>query len=239
MLDGSSVLDVVPSTRARAPGVWARGLAAPVPMLAPCARRAAGARARAPGGLARGLAAPTAALPTVADLCDEHVGDARALHGGSRHMLGLQVLPNAHPLFFRSYGARRSFSGEIETCRVQDSNPSVRAVLVKPGHGRVLVVDGGGSARCALLGDQIAGLAVRNGWAGVLINGLCRDSAALSQMALGVRALGTHPCKSHKDLPGAVGLAVYFGGVVFRRGEWLAADEDGVIVAPSRLTISG
>lgn len=191
-------------------------------------------------GWARGFVSPTSDLePTVADMCDEHVGDARGLYGTHPRTPGVQVLPNAPPLVFRDFGGARSFAGEIETVRCLDSNPTVRAVLSEAGNGRVLVVDGGGSNRCALLGDQIGALAVRNGWAGVIINGLCRDSEALSQMQLGVKALGTHPCKSHKDLPGTVGLAVFFGGVIFRPGEWLAADADGLIVAPSPLELKG
>ncbi|KAG8468873.1 hypothetical protein KFE25_007391 [Diacronema lutheri] len=178
------------------------------------------------------------AFASVADLCDVHVGDASRLRGSTAPLTpGVQVLPNAPPLVLVDYGGVSAFAGEIETVTCDDSNPSVRAVLSTRGDGRVLVVDGRGSTRCALLGDQIAELAVANGWAGVVVNGLCRDAAALGCLQLGVKALGTHPAKSHKRAFGAIGEPVAFGGVVFRRGHWLAADRDGVIIAPSRLEL--
>ena len=100
-----------------------------------------------------------------------------------------------------------------------------------PGLGRVLVVDGGGSRRCALLGDEIAGLAVSNSWSGVIVNGCIRDSAIVNGLELGVMAIGTHPVKSIKTHPGELGVAVVFGGVEFEPGWWAYVDEDGVMVS--------
>jgi regulator of ribonuclease activity A len=100
----------------------------------------------------------------------------------------------------------------------------------EPGAGRVLVVDGGGSRRCALLGDNIAGLAVASGWAGVVINGCVRDSGALAGLTLGITAIGTHPRASGKAGTGEADVPVSFGGVTFRPGAILASDDDGVVV---------
>jgi len=131
---------------------------------------------------------------------------------------------------FRIYG-RAVFSGAVETVRCLEDNALVKKVLAAPGSGRVLVVDGGGSLRTALMGDVIAASAVVNGWAGVVINGAVRDVVALRELDLGVKALGSNPRKSAKDGGGEVGVPVAFGGVEFRPGAWLYADEDGIVVA--------
>ena len=107
----------------------------------------------------------------------------------------------------------------------------VRTVLSSPGDGRVLVVDGGGSKRVAIMGDQIAQLAVENDWAGVIVNGCVRDSAIINGLDIGVKALGTHPVKSLKTYPGERGVDVNFGGVEFIPGRWVYSDEDGIIIA--------
>lgn len=107
----------------------------------------------------------------------------------------------------------------------------VRSVLSSPGNGRVLVVDGGDSKRVAILGDQIAQLAVDNMWSGVIVNGCIRDSAIINTLEIGVKALGTHPVKSLKNNPGERGVAVNFGGVEFVPGWWVYSDEDGIIVS--------
>jgi regulator of ribonuclease activity A len=132
-------------------------------------------------------------------------------------------------LQLRSFG-RAAFSGRVATVRCFEDNVLLRSCLDEPGEGRVLVVDGGGSLRCALLGDNIAELALGNGWAGVVINGCVRDSAALDSLDVGVKALGTNPRPSRKDGAGAVGVALEFGGVVFEPGAMLYADEDGVVL---------
>jgi regulator of ribonuclease activity A len=132
-------------------------------------------------------------------------------------------------LQFRSFG-RAAFSGRIATVRCFEDNVLVRRTLEDPGEGRVLVVDGGGSLRCALLGDNIATLAVENGWAGIVINGCVRDSAELDSLALGVKALGTNPRPSRKDGVGEAGVPLACGGIAFEPGALLYADGDGVVV---------
>lgn len=184
------------------------------------------------------LCTHAAAVPGVADLCDTHVGDARTLQQRAPLTAGVQAMGFSPPLAFRDYGGRTSFSGRIATVSCSESNPNVRKLLSAPSHGQVLVVDGGGSTRAALLGDMIAELAVENGWAGIIIHGACRDTAALKHMALGVKALGSHPCKSHKEAPGEANVPVTFGGVTFEPGAWLAADEDGIIVSPVELSVA-
>lgn len=136
---------------------------------------------------------------------------------------------------FKSFGGRARFSGPISTLKLFEDNALVRTVLAEPGQGRVLVVDGGGSLRCALLGDQLGELAVSNGWAGIVVYGAIRDSVALGTLALGIRALATHPLKSIKRGEGQRDLTLAFAGVQLSPGAWLYADEDGVIVAPAAL----
>jgi regulator of ribonuclease activity A len=131
---------------------------------------------------------------------------------------------------FRDFGGARSFAGTVATVKVFEDNVLVRQALSEPGGGRVLVVDGGGSLRCALLGDLVAGLAVDNGWSGVLVYGCVRDTEALGQLPLGVKALAPHPAKSIKRGEGQRDVDVRFAGIVFRPGEFLVADADGVIV---------
>ncbi|MGX1932820.1 ribonuclease E activity regulator RraA [Microbacterium resistens] len=134
------------------------------------------------------------------------------------------------PLQLRSFGGRAAFSGPVRTVRCFEDNVVLKSVLETPGDGAVLVVDGGGSLDRALMGDMIAGLAVRNGWAGVVIHGAIRDSADIARLPLGVKALGTNPRKSTKEGVGEIGVEVAFGGVVFRPGARLVADEDGILV---------
>lgn len=136
---------------------------------------------------------------------------------------------------FRSFGGRSAFGGAIATLKLFEDNALVRKTLETPGNGRVLVVDGGGSMRCALVGDQLGELGVKNGWAGIVVYGCIRDSKALSGIDLGVFALGTHPMKSIKRNTGEAELPVTFGGVTFTPGHYLYADDDGVIVSPTPL----
>ena len=151
-------------------------------------------------------------IPT-ADLYDEH--------GDALQSLALQL---------RSFGGHRRFAGPIRTVRCFEDNALVKSVLATPGDGAVLVVDGGGSLQTALMGDLIAQSAVDSGWAGVLIHGAIRDSVAIAELPLGVKALGTNPRKSAKDGVGVVDEVVTIDGVVFRPGARLFADEDGVLV---------
>ena len=133
-------------------------------------------------------------------------------------------------LQLRQLGGRTRFAGPLRTVRCSGDNALVKQVLSTPGGGGVLVVDGGGSLHSALVGDLIAGLAVDNGWAGLVLHGVVRDAAALAELPLGVKALGTNPRKSRKDGVGEVDVPVGFGGVTFSPGEWVCSDEDGVLV---------
>ncbi|HNA69367.1 MAG TPA: ribonuclease E activity regulator RraA [Rhodocyclaceae bacterium] len=152
------------------------------------------------------------------DLCDANEGKVRV------------VAP-----MFRSFGGKTRFAGPISTLKVFEDNSLVRSALETAGAGRVLVVDGGGSMRCAMVGDQLAALGVKNGWAGIVVYGCIRDSGPIAGMDIGVFALGTHPQKSVKKGAGDQDIPVTFGGVTFVPGHWLYADEDGVIVADAPL----
>ena len=128
------------------------------------------------------------------------------------------------------------FSGQVATVRCFESNPLVRKTLEEAGNGRVLVVDGGGSLRCALLGDSVAALACENGWSGLVLNGCVRDSEDIGKMPLGVKALATYPLKSFKSSGALRDIPVRFAGVTFKPGEWLYADGDGIIVSTTEIT---
>ncbi|QDQ27453.1 RraA family protein [Chitinimonas arctica] len=132
---------------------------------------------------------------------------------------------------FRHFGARRRFAGPIATLKVFEDNSLVRAELETAGQGRILVVDGGGSMRCALVGGQLGELAVRNGWAGIVVWGCVRDSAELDAQEVGIRALATHPRKSVKKGEGSRDIPVHFAGLGFTPGHWLYVDEDGMVIA--------
>jgi regulator of ribonuclease activity A len=155
---------------------------------------------------------------STADLCDAHADH-------------LQI---ARPKL-RAYGGQVRFGGRIRTVQVFKDNVLVRRQLEKTVAEAVLVIDGGGSLECALVGDILAGLAIGNGWEGIVVNGCIRDAAAIAKLPIGIRALGTHPLKSGKRGTGQADLPVTFAGVTFRPGEYLYADEDGLIVAPRRL----
>ncbi|MFW7380794.1 MAG: ribonuclease E activity regulator RraA [Oligoflexus sp.] len=136
---------------------------------------------------------------------------------------------------FRHFGGARQFHGPIVTVRVRDDNSMVRKQLETEGLGRVLFVDGHGSTKCALLGDQLAELAIRNGWAGVIVNGCIRDSAEIRNMPLGVMARATHPCKSQKRNSGETQVPVQIEGVELRPGQFLYADDDGIVISSEEL----
>jgi len=141
----------------------------------------------------------------------------------------------AEPLF-RDFGGRIDFFGEIVTLKIADDNTLVRKKLEGDGRGKVLVIDGGNSTRCGLVGDQLAALALKNGWAGVVVNGCIRDSEAIAGIAIGVKARGTLPRKSNKNNTGEADVVVQFANVVFTPGHYLYADRDGIIVAATLLT---
>ena len=136
---------------------------------------------------------------------------------------------------FRDFGGHTCFLGCISTVKCFEDNSLVKAVLGEQGEGRVLVVDAGGSLRCAMLGDMIAASAVENGWRGVLMFGCIRDSVEIGGMELGVKALATNPRKSEKRGEGQRGIPVSFAGVCFRPGEHIYCDADGILVAPEVL----
>jgi len=133
-------------------------------------------------------------------------------------------------LQLRDLGGRRAFDGPVRTVRCHRDNALVKSVLQTPGDGAVLVIDGAGSLESALVGDIIAGAAVENGWAGIIVFGAVRDAAVLATLPLGVKALGTNPRKSAKDGRGEVDVPVTIGGVVFTPGRHVWADADGVLV---------
>ncbi len=138
---------------------------------------------------------------------------------------------------FRHFGRKLSFSGPAHTLKVHEDNAMVRAALEEPGEGRVLVVDGGGSVRCALVGDRLAQLAIDNGWAGIIVSGAIRDSADIDGMEVGIRALATHPLRSIKRGQGVQGEVVNVAGVDVRPGAHIYADSDGILVTATALTL--
>jgi regulator of ribonuclease activity A len=155
---------------------------------------------------------------TTPDLCDEYADE-------------LQVL---EPLF-TDYGGSGKFSGEVVTIKCFEDNSRVKETLATDGRGKVLVVDGGGSLRCALMGDMLAAMAEKNGWQGVIINGCVRDVEILKRIDIGVRALNCHPLKSNKRNKGQLNLPVHFAGISFKPGQYLYADENGMVVAQTGL----
>lgn len=153
-----------------------------------------------------------------ADLCDDFSDQ-------------LQIVA---PLF-QSFGGNARFKGKIQTVKIFEDNVLVREALSEEVSDTVLVVDGGGSTRCALLGDMLAEMGYKNGWQGVVVYGCIRDSFDINQMPIGVRALQTHPLKSIKKGWGDRNIDVTFGGSTFRTGDYLYADEDGIILAAKPL----
>lgn len=139
------------------------------------------------------------------------------------------------PIPFRQFGGRPRFHGPVRTLRTFEDNARLKAIVATPGAGAVLVVDGGGSLRAALVGDVIATIARDNGWAGLVLWGAVRDSVALAGLDLGIKALGTNPWKSGKLGTGIADEPVRFGDTTFRPGDWLYSDEDGIVVARERL----
>ncbi len=166
------------------------------------------------------MSAVSTAVPfATADLCDAN--EAR-LAAGELHVL--------HPVF-RAFGKNTRFAGAVETVRCFEDNSAVRSALEQPGNGRVLVVDGAGSLRCALLGGNLAQLAQRNGWSGVVVHGCVRDVVEIDACAIGVRALATHPRRSEKRGGGTIGTTVEIAGVRIAPGHWCYVDEDGILVS--------
>ena len=143
-----------------------------------------------------------------------------------------EMHPNVQYLkpIFKIYGKKIAFSGRIVTIECYEDNSLVEQTLKKNGEGCVLVVDAGASLNCAMLGDKRASDAIKNGWEGIIINGLIRDSAEINSMPVGIRALGTCPRKSIKEGAGNTNINISFSNVEFIPDCYLYADEDGVIV---------
>jgi regulator of ribonuclease activity A len=146
-------------------------------------------------------------------------------------------LVNVVAPMFNNYGGRKSFGGEIVTIKCFEDNSLVREQVAQPGQGKVLVVDAGGSLRRACLGDMLAEKAVANNWEGILMYGCIRDVDAIMALDLGVQALNTHPMKTDKKGIGEINLNVTFGGVTFVPGQFVYADNNGVITSPEALSM--
>lgn len=154
-------------------------------------------------------------LPATCDLCDRLRDDP-----------ALRVLPSV----LRTFGGTAAFAGPVATVQCFEDNTLVRAALEEPGGGRVLVVDGGSSLRTALVGGNLAALAARNGWSGLVVDGCVRDAAEMAACAVGIRALALCPMPPAKRGEGRRDVPVRIQGVGVRPGDWLLADADGVIV---------
>lgn len=148
----------------------------------------------------------------------------------------LQVVsPSIDGKFFRSFGARKTFGGQVVTVKCYEDNSRVKELLATDGTGKVLVVDGGASMRCALMGDMIAESAVKNHWNGVIIYGCVRDVDAIGELDLGVQALACIPQKSTRKGVGETGLTLSFGGVTIAQDDYIYADNNGIVVAKESL----
>lgn len=155
------------------------------------------------------------------DLCDENP----------------ELISVVSPMF-TNYGGHKAFFGEMVTVKCFEDNSVVKEQANEAGKGRVMVVDGGGSTRCALLGDLIAEKACENGWAGFVIYGCIRDVDAIAELNLGVQALNSIPIKSVRKGRGDLNIDITFGGVTFKPGHFIYADNNGVIVSPEALKLS-
>lgn len=156
------------------------------------------------------------------DLCDAHEEDTSG---------AFRVLPPV----FRDFGLVASFAGQVVTVRCIEDNSRIREAVNSPGEGRVLVVDGGGSLRRALVGGNLALAAARNGWAGIVVDGAVRDAAELAAAGIGIKALALMPMRSVKRGEGQRDLAVGIQGVAVRPGDWLYADDDGIVISATSL----
>lgn len=145
------------------------------------------------------------------------------------------VTPSMDGKFFKSYGARKTFGGEITTIKCFEDNSRVKELLATDGTGKVLVVDGGASMRCALMGDMIAESAVKNHWNGVVIYGCVRDVDMIAELDLGVHALAAIPLKSNRKGIGETDLTLYFGGVEINSGDYIYADNNGILISKEKL----
>ena len=222
-------------------GVWARVGRAVAGRTVAGGRADAERPARARGSAATGSGdvayypPPDLSRLGTADLADAFLGDVYD-HDADRDQTPRVRALAPIPCFW-DFGARPKFSGPIATVQCFENNAAVRAALSEEGRGRVLVVDTVGTPRAALVGDNLAELAIKSGWSGILLNGFLRDAACLREMPIGIKALGTYPVKSGKRAWGVRDVPVTFGGVTFRPGEFLYSDEDGVLVSDQDLQL--
>ena len=152
-----------------------------------------------------------------ADLCDDH-----------------QDIQVAEPMF-KSYGQRKKFFGKIRTVEVLDDNSYVKRLVDEKVNGDVMVIDGRGSKKCALLGDNLARIAADNGWAGFIINGCIRDSEIISTIDIGIKAINVMPNKSQKKDQGSYKKSLSFANVIFKEGDYAYSDSDGIIISKDLL----
>lgn len=163
----------------------------------------------------------TSSAISTPDICDQFEGQVRVLDS-----------------IFNNYGARRSFYGEVVTIKCFEDNSVVKGLVAEAGHNRVIVMDGGGSLRRAILGDMLAEKAAQNGWAGLVINGCIRDCDEIAQTNIGVKALNTHPMKTEKRGLGDLNVPVSFAGQLISPGEWVYADDNGILLSKNALDIT-
>ncbi len=164
----------------------------------------------------------TSATISTCDLCDAHEADS----AGAQQQ-NIRILPDV----YSSYGGVRSFFGPVHTLRCPEDNSRVREAVAQPGQGRVLVVDGGGITRKALVGGNLALMAAKNGWAGIVVFGAVRDAAELRSAELGIKALALCPLRTEKRGLGDAAIAVQLSGCTVQPGDWLYADDDGVLIS--------
>ena len=138
---------------------------------------------------------------------------------------------------FINYGGRKAFHGQCRTVLCHNDNVLARRILEEKANGEILVIDGGGSMSVALMGDIIAGIAHDNKWAGIIIHGAIRDTEAIGNLDIGVKALGSNPRKSQKEGLGEVDTPLSFGGITIRSGDWVYSDEDGIVVGARQLSL--
>lgn len=157
---------------------------------------------------------------STADLYDEHEGKVQVVNA-----------------FLQNFGGKKHFFGPISTVKCLEDNSHVRAALEEPGRGRVLVIDGGASNRCALVGDMMAKMGMENHWAGLVIYGCIRDSAIVATLPIGIKALGTNPRRSVKKGIGERDVILNFADAAFTPGDCLYADEDGILLSEVELSL--
>ena len=160
-------------------------------------------------------------LPSTPDLCDQHNDKVRVLD----------------PIF-NNYGGRQRFSGQAVTIKCFEDNSVVKKLVDEAGQGRVIVMDGGGSLRRAILGDMLAENAANNGWSGLVIYGCIRDTDEIAALDIGVKAINTHPMKTEKRGLGDLNVPVTFAGQTVNPGDWVYADNNGILLSSQALSMA-